>query len=94
MLNQYIIYGLFVVGVIAILSSFVDSKWIISKLFSKKTKVVQSTASGQEEVFLHIISLWYQLKEQCDACNLTVASDKLDEVFPLLNKVLDDQKTA
>lgn len=94
MLNQYIIYGLLSVGVLAILSNFLDPKWIISKLFAKKNKVVQSTASSQEEVFLHIISLWYQLKEQCDACNLTVASDKLDEVFPLLNKVLDDEKTA
>ena len=33
------------------------------------------------------------LKNKCDQCNLKVASDKLDEVFPLLNEVLDDDKT-
>lgn len=91
MFNNYIIYGLLSIGVLAILSNFLDPRWIIGKLFSKKNKVSKSTSSEKEEIFLHIISLWYQLKEQCDACNLTIASDKLDEVFPLLNKVLEDE---
>ena len=94
MLNNYIIYGLLTVGVLTILSNFLDPKWIISTLFSKKNKTEIVTPNNKEEVFLHIISLWYQLKEQCDACNLTIASDKLDEVFPLLNKVLDNEQTS
>jgi hypothetical protein len=39
---------------------------------------------------LEIVSLWYQLKNKCDEYHLTVASEKLDEVFPLLNKVIED----
>ena len=91
MFNNYIIYGLLSIGVIIILSNFLDSQWIISKLFSKKNKVSKTISNEKEQIFLHIISLWYQLKEQCDACNLTIASEKLDEVFPLLNKVLEDE---
>ena len=35
--------------------------------------------------FLEIVDLWHQLKESCDAYGLKEASNKLDEVFPLLN---------
>jgi len=92
----YLIYGLLAVGVLAILSNFFDAKWIIAKLFAKKVKplAVSSDSNNKESNFLHIISLWYQLKEQCDRCKLSIASDKLDEVFPLLNGVLDDEKTS
>lgn len=93
MSHNYIIYGLFIAGILCILSNFVDTQKMISKLFIKKNRT-NTMSTNKEEVFLHIISLWYQLKEQCDACKLTVASDKLDEVFPLLNGVLDDEKTT
>jgi hypothetical protein len=84
-MQNYIVYGLVVVGVLFILSNLVNAKYVISSLF-KKTKVnTTPSTSVDEENFLHIISLWYQLKERCDKCSLTVASDKLDEVFPLLN---------
>lgn len=94
MFNNYIVYGLLTVGVLSILSNFFDPKWIIGKLFSKKKTPTVDETESKETDFLHIVSLWYQLKEQCDRCNLKVASDKLDEVFPLLNGVLDDEKTA
>ena len=93
MFNNYLVYGLLVVGVLSILSNFFDPKWVISSLLTKKTTPKQSGESKETD-FLHIVSLWYQLKEQCDKCNLKVASDKLDEVFPLLNGVLDDEKVA
>lgn len=90
---DYLFYILIGVGVLSILSTFFDSKWIISKLFSKKKISVDTkTSESKESDFLHVISLWYQLKEQCEKCNLTVASDKLDEVFPLLNGILNDDQ--
>jgi hypothetical protein len=68
-------------------SNFVDIQYLISRLFSRsKVKLV----ANKEEGFLEIVSLWYQLKNKCDEHNLTVASEKLDEVFPLLNKVIED----
>jgi hypothetical protein len=96
MSNNYLIYALIAVGCLTILSNFLDAKWIIAKLFAKKVKplTVSENSTSKEADFLHIISLWYQLKEQCDRCKLNIASEKLDEVFPLLNGVLDDEKTS
>lgn len=88
---DYLFYILIGIGCLSVLSTFIDSKWIISKLFSSKTKQ-QTTVEDKESDFLHVISLWYQLKAQCEKCNLTVASDKLDEVFPLLNGILNDDE--
>ena len=53
-----------------------------------------NTESDNEEGFLEIVSLWYQLKTKCDTYNLKVASDKLDEVFPLLNKVIEEDNNV
>lgn len=90
-MQNYIVYGLITVGVLFILLNFVKPKYVISSLFKKiKTDTIPPASVGEEN-FLHIISLWYQLKECCDKCNLKVASDKLDEVFPLLN--LNEVKT-
>ena len=96
MTTNYLIYALLVIGCLSILSNFCDPKWIVAKLFSKKVKPqnVNVGSESKEEDFLHIISLWYQLKEQCDKCKLTVASDKLDEVFPLLNGVLEHEQAT
>lgn len=88
MSNNYVIYGLLLVGCLIILSNFLDPKWIISSMFKKKVDI------SKEDDFLNVIALWYKLKEQCDKCNLTVASAKLDEVFPLLNGILNDEKFA
>lgn len=91
MVETYVKYGAIALGIVMILWNFVDSKYIISKLFKSKNKTVNTnTASNKENDFLEIVSLWYQLKSKCDECKLSVASDKLDEVFPLLNGVLDD----
>jgi hypothetical protein len=92
MLEMYLKYGAIVAGVLLVLWNFVDSKYIISKLFKQKTTPTQSTKTGNKETdFLEIVSLWYQLKSKCDECKLSVASNKLDEVFPLLNGVLEDE---
>jgi hypothetical protein len=38
-----------------------------------------------------MINLWYKLKESCVKNNFDAASDKLDEVFPLLNNRSTDE---
>ena len=36
--------------------------------------------------FLDVVGSWHTLKSQCKELELTEASEKLDEVFPLLNE--------
>lgn len=77
--------GLIVAGSLLLLSNFIDFSYLFSKVFffrSNQTK---------EKTFLEIVNLWYKLKSLCEDNNLEVACDKLDEVFPLLNKVLEDE---
>lgn len=78
-----------VIGGIILLSNFISVDSILAKLLPKKKNkpVVPSDTSvnNDDEKFLHIINLWYQLKENCDSYGLKLAVDKLDEVFPLLN---------
>lgn len=88
--SNYLKIALVALGAIVILSNFVDFQGLVSNLvFRSKTK----KESNKQNDFLEIVGLWYQLKNKCDECNLAVASDKLDEVFPLLNGVLDDEQT-
>lgn len=92
---NYLIYGSIGLGILILLSNFVDFSYIISKLFfSNRNNVnvpLPKSTTSKEKDFLQIVGLWYQLKDKCDAFNLKVASDKLDEVFPLLNGVLDNE---
>jgi hypothetical protein len=93
MIDLYLKIGAVVLGSLILLSNFVNFQSLISKLvFRTKTKPVENTTpvSSKQEDFLEIVSLWYQLKHKCDENNLHVASEKLDEVFPLLNGVLDE----
>lgn len=86
----YLVYGSIGLGVLILLSNMVDFSYLISKAFFSANKV-DKVVKNKEEDFLHIVGLWYQLKERCDAFNLQTASEKLDEVFPLLNGVLEDE---
>ena len=83
---NYIIYGSIIVGSLLLLSNFIDISYVMSKMLFSKSKVVVD----REKEFLAIVGLWYQLKEKCDEFKLVTASDKLDEVFPLLNGVLEN----
>jgi hypothetical protein len=84
-----------VVGVLILASNLIDFPYLVSKLFTNsKTKVDTVATIKKEEGFLEIVSLWYQLKSKCDQYDLKVASDKLDEVFPLLNKVIEEDTNA
>jgi hypothetical protein len=73
-----------------LLFNLVDVQALISKLLFRTSKKM---VIKKEEGFLEIVGLWYQLKNKCDEFNLNVASQKLDEVFPLLNGVLDNEQT-
>lgn len=76
------------IGVVLILSNFVRVDSLLAKLLpqkNKKPKEVTVDETKDDEKFLHIINLWYQLKENCDDYGLKLAVEKLDEVFPLLN---------
>lgn len=84
-----------VIGVLILASNLIDIPYLISRLFAKsKVKVGTVETVKREEGFLEIVSLWYQLKSKCDQYNLQVASEKLDEVFPLLNKVIEEDTNA
>lgn len=87
----YLVYGSIGLGVLILLSNLVDFSYLISKVFFSDTNKVNKVFKSKEEDFLHIVGLWYQLKEKCDVFNLVTASQKLDEVFPLLNGVLEDE---
>lgn len=84
-----------IVGTLILASNFIDVPYLVSKLFSraKKVQVVEETHK-KEEGFLEIVSLWYQLKTKCEEYKLDIASEKLDEVFPLLNQVIEEDTNA
>jgi hypothetical protein len=79
------------IGALIILSNFVRFDSLFARLLPKK-KVPQVVVQDdkEDEKFLHIINLWYQLKDNCDSYGLQLAVEKLDEVFPLLNNKKDE----
>jgi len=54
----------------------------IKNLF-KRTPVINPKSSVD---FLDVVGSWHTLKSQCKELELREASEKLDEVFPLLNE--------
>lgn len=90
--TAYLIYGSIGLGLLILLSNFVDMSYLVSQLFFNPNANTNKTSKQKD--FLEIVSLWYQLKESCDKFKLDIASEKLDEVFPLLNGVLEDETNA
>jgi hypothetical protein len=85
-----------VIGSLILLSNFVKVDAILAKLLPKKnnkpvTPSMPEVVDNDDEKFLHIINLWYQLKESCDSYELKLAVEKLDEVFPLLNNKAEEK---
>lgn len=78
--------GLGIAGLLVILLMNTDVTYLISKLVFWKNS---NTATSEKE-FLTMINLWYKLKASCEKNNFIEASDKLDEVFPLLNRSSDE----
>jgi len=78
--------GIGIAGLLVILLMKTDVTYLISKLVFWKNS---NTATSEKE-FLTIINLWYKLKASCEKNNFIEASNKLDEVFPLLNRSSDE----
>lgn len=76
-----------VFGIIVLLVfNFVDLNYLLDKiLFKKREPVMTPEKDKNDEIFLHIVDLWYQLRESCENQGLNNAVKKIDEVFPLLN---------
>ncbi|NDD83585.1 hypothetical protein EBZ38_04785 [bacterium] len=81
------------IGSLILLSNFIRFDNILARLIS--TTVVKKPVvndSKEDEKFLHIINLWYQLRDNCHAYGLQLATEKLDEVFLLLNNRKDESE--
>lgn len=68
---------------------YIDFNYLLAKLLLKKqqvNKIETNTVSNENDQFLQIIDLWYKLRNKCVAAKMEAALEKLDEVFPLLNK--------
>jgi hypothetical protein len=80
-----------VTGLLLVASFYwVDFNYLLARMLLKKKAVVEKETNIETvdtgDQFLHIIDLWYKLREQCVEAKLDSATKKLDEVFPLLNK--------
>lgn len=90
--------GALIVGGLVILSYFVDFKRIFSDMTKVKNgsddvpsviKNVANNSDGYEIVngsLSNLVAHWEALKSMCDSQQLTEASSKLEEVFPLFVK--------
>ena len=76
-----LILGLLVLG-----SNFIDVNYWISKMLLSTPKTPKV---NKDTGFLEIVDLWYQLRNKCEAYELSSALEKLDEVFPLLNDKIE-----
>lgn len=85
-MSLYTRIGLILAGVLLILFMNFDLTYWISRLISKKDSEQLS-----EKDFLKMINLWYKLKNMCNIAKFEEASEKLDEVFPLLNNRNNDE---
>jgi len=78
-----------VTGLLLVASFYwVDFNYLLAKMLLKKKPVVEKETESVDngDQFLHIIDLWYKLRAQCVDAKLDSAIEKLDEVFPLLNR--------
>lgn len=91
---EFVLKGVALVVAVGILISTIDFSYVMAKIAVKNNvkvddnKVIVPTVpvdSNQGSQFLKTLELWYLLKKQCEDYKLTAASEKLDEVFPLLN---------
>jgi hypothetical protein len=90
---EFILKALALVVAIGLLLSSVDFSYLLAKFFVKDAKPDDNTevaVVNESATFLKILELWYLLKKKCDDANLSTASKKLDEVFPLLNDNLEN----
>ena len=89
---ELVVKGIALIIAIGLLLSSVDFSYLLAKLS------IKSDGSSDEEIitntdsFLKTLELWYLLKKRCDESKLMLASEKMDEVFPLLNDNIEGEK--
>lgn len=92
---EMILKGVALVVAIGLLLSSVDFSYILAKLTVKKKSVnVPNIPLPNGTEFIKTLELWYALKTSCDKNGLGAASEKMDEVFPLLNDNMEVEKDA
>jgi hypothetical protein len=88
--------GAVTVGVLILLSGYVDVSGLIGRLLTvaKKPTPIPVTpvvvVKDEDEQFLHIIDLWHQLRTECEDYGLEKALVAIDKVFPLLNDRIEE----
>lgn len=83
--NTYTRMAFLLAGLLIVLFANLDLTYVLSKiLFWKKPM-------NSDKDFLTIINLWHQLRNMCDKNEYKEAVEKLNEVFPLLNKGKNDE---
>lgn len=89
---EFIIKIIALLVAIGLLITSVDFSYLLAKFFVKDAKPdnTEDVVVNESAAFLRILELWYLLKKKCDDGNLSTASKKLDEVFPLLNDNLEN----
>lgn len=93
---EFVLKGVAVVVAVGLLLSSVDFSYLLAKLTVKDdNKVITPTNKvvvqvNEDSQFLKTLELWYLLKKQCDEAKLSAASQKMDDVFPLLNDNLEE----
>ena len=71
---------------VALIVSTIDFVAIFKKSISWfKWPTKNKVEVAKEIQFLEIVNLWHKLKSSCEQYGLEEATEKLDEVFPLLN---------
>jgi|TARA_B100001113_G_scaffold349652_1_gene345385 hypothetical protein len=83
-ISAIVIAGCILLSTINLLPYFSAVFSWLKKPFVKTVKPVVVTEDEVE--FLEIVDLWYKLKDSCDKYGLKAATEKLGEVFPLLNE--------
>jgi hypothetical protein len=91
--------GAVAVGVLILLGSWIDVRSIVGRLLTMLTTSKPKTppmpvapVANEDEQFLHIIDLWYQLRSECEDYGLPKALVAIDKVFPLLNDKIEDNQ--
>lgn len=92
---EMILKGVALVVAIGLLLSSIDFSYLLAKLTIKKKSVnVPNIPLPNGTEFIKTLELWYALKTSCDKNGLSAASEKMDEVFPLLNDNMEVEKDA
>lgn len=92
---EMILKGVALVVAIGLLLSSIDFSYLLAKLTVKKKSVnVPNIPLPNGTEFIKTLELWYALKTSCDKNGLSAASEKMDEVFPLLNDNMEVEKDA